>query len=138
MTITYARNNDVISGVQDLELLYSIKNFPVFMGASENSQEDDIFIDLNFQISKSTGMVQINPLIDLSIVYLKSHNPGTIGQIWKTHHEALADFLLNHLSNNFHNVDSYYEKLLDDTISSDVYYIDYFHCGSGMDFTRSV
>lgn len=94
MNITYARNNDVISGAQDLELLYSIKNFPVFMGASENSQEDDIFIDLNFQISKSTGMVQINPLIDLSIVYLKSHNPGTIGQIWKKHHEALADFLL--------------------------------------------
>lgn len=94
MSLIYYRNNDVISGESDLENIYTIKNFPVFMGASDESQENDKLVDLNFQISKSTGMVQINPLIDLSVVYHKSHHPGTVGQIWKRHHEELASFLL--------------------------------------------
>jgi 2-polyprenyl-3-methyl-5-hydroxy-6-metoxy-1,4-benzoquinol methylase len=88
------RNNDVISGNSDLETIYTIKNFPVFFGISENLLEDDKFADMNFQISKSTGMVQVNPLVDLKTVYQSSHNPGTIGQIWKKHHQALSEFLL--------------------------------------------
>jgi 2-polyprenyl-3-methyl-5-hydroxy-6-metoxy-1,4-benzoquinol methylase len=94
MNLQQDRNNDVISGQLDLELIYTIKNFPVFFGTSENAIEDDKFIDMSFQISKSTGMVQINPLVDLNIVYQSSHSPGTIGQIWKNHHQALSEFLL--------------------------------------------
>jgi 2-polyprenyl-3-methyl-5-hydroxy-6-metoxy-1,4-benzoquinol methylase len=94
MNLQQYRNNDVISGQLDLETIFTIKNFPVFFGISENIIEDDKFVDMNFQISKSTGMVQINPLVDLNTVYQSSHNPGTIGQIWKNHHQALSEFLL--------------------------------------------
>jgi hypothetical protein len=94
MDIKYNRNSDVLSGSEDLEIIYTIKNFPVYMGATEESFENDQFTDLNYQISKSTGMVQINPLVNLNIVYKSSHGPGLIGNIWKNHHQALSDFLL--------------------------------------------
>jgi 2-polyprenyl-3-methyl-5-hydroxy-6-metoxy-1,4-benzoquinol methylase len=94
MDLVYKRDEDVISGQADLELIYSIKNFPVFVGISEDNIQNDKFVNMNFYISKSTGMVQLNPLVNLNTVYQASHNPGTIGQIWKNHHQALSDFLL--------------------------------------------
>lgn len=94
MDLTYYRNSDVITGSEDLENIYTIKNFPVFMGATEQPYEEDQFVDMCFQVSKSSGMVQINPLVNLNVVYQSSHNPGTIGQIWKDHHKALSDFIM--------------------------------------------
>ena len=53
----------VISGKEDLELLYSFKDFPVFMGCVDHSPEEDLNVDMNWWISKSTGSLQLNQLI---------------------------------------------------------------------------
>lgn len=93
MDYIYFRNKDVLNGSEDLETIFTIENFPVYMGATDKKIEDDKFADMRFQISKSSGMVQLNPLVDLNIVYQESHNSGVVGQVWKDHHKALANFL---------------------------------------------
>ena len=37
---TISRGHDVISGEVDLELLHSYKNFPVYMGCTNNSEHE--------------------------------------------------------------------------------------------------
>jgi len=94
------RSFDVISGKDDLETIYTIPNFPVFMGVTEQETKKDIKYPMNFQISKSSGMVQINPLVPLKLVYQNSHNSGIIGKTWREHHESLAKFILSYNPKN--------------------------------------
>ena len=68
------RSHDVITGNDDLETIYTIPNFPVFMGVTDQYIDQDIKFPMNFQISKSSGMVQINPLVPLNLLYQNSHN----------------------------------------------------------------
>ena len=88
------RSHDVISGKEDLETIYTIPDFPVFMGVTTSSQSEDIKFPMTFQISKSTGIVQINPLVPLDLVYQKSHNSGIIGKTWQEHHKKLSEFIM--------------------------------------------
>ena len=94
------RSHDVITGNDDLETIYTIPNFPVFMGVTDKDIEQDIKFPMNFQISKSSGMVQINPLVPLNLVYQNSHNSGIIGKTWSDHHKSLAAFILKHNPEN--------------------------------------
>lgn len=88
------RNKDIVSGNQDLELLYAFKKFPVFMGCTEQSKDLDVFADMNWHISRSSGMIQLNPLLPLDVVYQAEHNSGAVGKAWMQHHSTFADFLL--------------------------------------------
>jgi SAM-dependent methyltransferase len=87
------RNADVISGSEDLELLYSFRKFPVFMGCTSAPQNEDIVFDMSFWISPSSGMIQLNPLLPLDVLYLEAHGAGMVGNLWAKHHQALADFI---------------------------------------------
>ena len=89
------RDNDIVTNNNDLELLFTIKNFPVYYGCADDcfSPDNDIHCDLNFYISKSSGMVQINPLISLDILYGKNHSPGVVGKIWFDHHNQFCSFI---------------------------------------------
>ena len=91
--ITIERNFDVVTDNQDLELLHTFKDFPVFMGCIDQPQDQDLVSDLNVYISASSGMIQINPVIKLELVYQTEHNPGTTGQGWINHHRAFAGFI---------------------------------------------
>jgi hypothetical protein len=42
------RNFDIISGQQDLEHLYTFKDFPVFMGCTDQHREKDLTTDMNW------------------------------------------------------------------------------------------
>jgi 2-polyprenyl-3-methyl-5-hydroxy-6-metoxy-1,4-benzoquinol methylase len=88
-----ARDTDVILNNNDLEDLYSFKNFPVFMGCVESSIEDDIMFDMNWKISKKSGAIQLNPLLPLDIVYNSEHGSGTVGKSWDEHHQSFANFV---------------------------------------------
>ena len=90
------RNHCIASGKKDLELLYSFKDFPVFMGCVTHSPDKDLKVDMNWWISKSTGSLQLNPLIPLEILYADSHGSGSIGSIWIQHHEEFARFVHNY------------------------------------------
>jgi SAM-dependent methyltransferase len=87
------RNADVISGSEDLELLYSFRKFPVFMGCTSAPQNEDIVFDMSFWISPPSGMIQLNPLLPLDVLYLEAHGAGMVGNLWAKHHQALADFI---------------------------------------------
>lgn len=87
-----SRNECVYSGMKDLEHLHTFEKFPIFMGCTSNDVKDDIFTDMRWEISKSSGSIQLNPLIPLNILYQFSHNEA-IGRIWEDHHNAFSDFL---------------------------------------------
>lgn len=87
---------DVIGGKSDLEFLYAIHGLPVHMGCTSDPVDTDVVQDLNFWISRSTGVVQINPILPLDVVYSHAHGSGEIGDIWEKHHCAFADFVCLH------------------------------------------
>lgn len=90
---TIDRNFDIITGNNDLEHLYTFKSFPAFMGCVDQASSEDIVNDMNVYISTTSGMIQINPVLPLEVVYQTEHNPGTTGQSWLDHHRALAEFI---------------------------------------------
>jgi hypothetical protein len=87
------RNNDVVFNNNDLEDLYTFKSFPVFMGCTEQNPSEDILSDMNWKISKKSGMIQLNPLLPLDVVYSAEHGSGTTGKAWDEHHSSFADFI---------------------------------------------
>lgn len=87
------RNYDVLTGSADLEHLYTFGNFPVFMGCTDQSPTEDITCELNVYISKSTGILQINPILPLEVIYKHEHNSGVVGKTWQEHHSSFAAFI---------------------------------------------
>ncbi len=57
------------------------------------------------------------------IIYKTVYNGNIYINIVNPNNKTLR--VINHLSNNSYTIDSYYEQLLNNTVSSDVYYIDY-------------
>jgi hypothetical protein len=87
------RDTDVVLGNNDLEDLYVLRNFPVFMGCTDEDKSTDLLSDMNWKISKNSGMIQLNPLLPLDVVYSAEHGSGTTGKAWDEHHEAFAQFI---------------------------------------------
>ena len=88
------RDKNLVNYKKDLKKIYSIKNFPVFMGITSQNLVKDKFFDMNFLISKSTGLVQLNPILPFNIIYYKGHNSGKIGKLWDEHHKSFAQYIL--------------------------------------------
>lgn len=87
------RNSNVLNGYKDLIRMKSIKNFPVFMGVTKKNINKDKKFHMNFFISKSTGIVQLNPILPFKVIYKKSHNSGLVGELWREHHLKFAQFI---------------------------------------------
>ena len=94
------RQHDVILGEADLEHLHTFHNFPVFMGVSDAPSSNDTVANMSFWISRSSGMIQLNPLLPLDILYPESHGAGCVGTSWAAHHQALADFIASYEPNS--------------------------------------
>lgn len=90
---TVARNHCVFTGKQDLQHLWTFKDFPVFMGCTDEAENADIKIDMQWWISASSGMIQLNPLVPLDVLYAASHGSGSVGNSWDKHHQAFAQFI---------------------------------------------
>ena len=87
------RNRDVITANEDLEHLYTFHSFPVFMGTTVVSRAQDLLADMSFWISKESGMIQLNPLLPLDVLYPESHGAGLVGGSWSLHHQRFAEFI---------------------------------------------
>ena len=90
-----SREKCVITGSKDLEPLYTLDNFPVFIGCTDQEQSKDIFADMEWGISKSSGVIQLTKLLSPDIVYSGYHSEA-VGSIWKQHHEEFANFIIKH------------------------------------------
>jgi len=87
------RDADIVLGNNDLEDLYTFQNFPVFMGCTNDDKSTDLLSDMSWKISQKSGMIQLNPLLPLEVVYSTNHGSGTTGKAWDEHHEAFAQFV---------------------------------------------
>lgn len=94
------RLKDLVYETEDLEFLYKYEKFPSFMGCVDSPIDEDLLFDMCWFISKKSGMIQLNPLLPLHIVYKESHFSGTVGQTWDNHHEDFSKFILKHKPKN--------------------------------------
>lgn len=87
------RDKSLLTGKPNLETLYTLKDFPVFMGCVEdNDPSKDLRADMAFDICRDSGLIQLGKLLPLDVVYLEQHNDGT-GSIWNEHYELFCQFL---------------------------------------------
>lgn len=87
------RSSCAITKAQDLEPLYTFEQFPVFMGCTDKPITEDIKIDMDWWISKSSGLIQLKALLPLDILYPESHGAGCVGALWNKHHRSFAAYL---------------------------------------------
>ena len=85
-----------ISKINDLEPLYTFESFPVLMGCTPRPQQDDLLQDMDWYISKGSGLIQLKKLIPLDILYADAHGSGAIGKVWENHHLEFAKFIHNY------------------------------------------
>jgi 2-polyprenyl-3-methyl-5-hydroxy-6-metoxy-1,4-benzoquinol methylase len=88
-----------ISKSKNFKKIYSIKNFPIFMGVSKIPSQYK-FHDLNWWINRKSGNVQIHPKISLERLYFKSHGSGTVGKTWSDHHNCFFSLLKPYIRGN--------------------------------------
>jgi 2-polyprenyl-3-methyl-5-hydroxy-6-metoxy-1,4-benzoquinol methylase len=88
-----------ISKSKNFKKIYSIKNFPIFMGVSKIPSNYK-YHNLNWWINKKSGNVQIYPKISLEKLYYKSHGSGTVGKIWEDHHNSFYSLLKPYIKGN--------------------------------------
>ena len=63
------------------------------MGCTDQSRNSDLRVDMTWEISKGSGMIQLNPLLPLDVLYSESHGSGDVGHIWTEHHQKFAEFI---------------------------------------------
>lgn len=83
------RKEDTVFSSKQLEELHHINAFPVFMGCTDQDPSEDICAPQTWQISKTTGVLQLKSPVPLEYVYIEQHN-DSFGVIWQEHHERLA------------------------------------------------
>ncbi|ABL02610.1 hypothetical protein Rmag_0896 [Candidatus Ruthia magnifica str. Cm (Calyptogena magnifica)] len=86
------RNRCEITKSENLEILHTLRNFPVYMGCTKQLQKEDLVADMTWVIFKNSGLIELKELIPLNILYPENH-AGAVGKIWDNHHNAFAKFL---------------------------------------------
>ena len=90
---TITRYKCLLSNSTDLETLYTFKNFPIYCGCVDLDSDvsEDLFSDMIWQKSLTSGNIQLKELIPLHILYSRNHNPGSIGKTWIDHHKRFSN-----------------------------------------------
>ncbi len=86
------RDTSIITGKKNLEPLYTYPNFPVFFGCVDSPAAEDVRADMSWAIDPETGVIQLDQLIPLEILYQSQHVDGT-GPTWKQYYQDLADYI---------------------------------------------
>lgn len=87
------RDKSVITGKANLELLYTFKNFPVFFGCVETDSKEDVRADMSWSICPETGVIQLDKLLPLEVLYQAQHMDGT-GSTWQEFYRDFADYIV--------------------------------------------
>ena len=90
------RDLDILTGEDSLSVLHEFKQFPVFNGTTNKPVSEDIFRDMSWKISETTGMIQLSSLLEPEIVYEHQTTTAAVGLTWQQHHELFAEFVLDH------------------------------------------
>lgn len=90
---TLTRTACAVFETEDLESLYTFKNFPVFMGCTSSPRSEDVYHNMSWSISRSSGLIQLAELLPLDVLYMASHGSGSVGKMWARHHASFAEFI---------------------------------------------
>lgn len=90
------RNKCVITGKDDLEHLVTVKKLPVFIGCTNEAQENDLKENLEVYISRSSGIIQLKKLLPLDVVYNTYHSEA-VGSLWEEHNQEFSKFILKNI-----------------------------------------
>lgn len=93
------RNKSIITGKENLEQLYTFKDFPVFFGCVDHGPERDIKADMSWAICPESGVIQLDKLIPLDILYQEQHVDGT-GPTWERFYEDFARYIVRQSPKN--------------------------------------
>ncbi len=85
------RNRSVVTGGKDLERLVTYRKYPVLIGCTDKPRKTDLLADMPFSICRDSGVIQLDRLIPLDVLYSEYHSEA-IGGLWKEHHEAFIAF----------------------------------------------
>ena len=88
------RNNCVICN-DELIFLYKRENFPMKICPTLDNENDDKYYDLQFSYCIDCGTVQLNKLIEPSILYNKNHNNTNSSPLWNKHNNEFYNFIIN-------------------------------------------
>lgn len=92
------RKNSILKSDSSLEELHVFKNFPVFIGASIDPPESDIFCDMAWDICNKTGIIQLRNLLPPSLIYSGYHSEA-VGKVWENHHIEFSKFVTKYSKN---------------------------------------
>ena len=114
------RKNCIITNDSNRENLFTLKSFPVFMGCTSEPEEKDVKADMEWDIYKESGVIQLRKPLPLSVVYSEFHNSGAIGNIWEEHHKNFAEFISKYSFTNIFEIggghgrlSTYYNSLIE-------------------------
>ena len=88
------RKRSVITGKQNLEHLYTLKDFPVFFGCVTHRPEEDVRADMSWAICPESGVIQLDRLIPLDVLYQEQHVDGT-GPTWERYYQDFARYIVS-------------------------------------------
>ena len=79
-------------------LIESLKicSFPIYMGTTTSDPSLDLFMDQKWVMCEKCGCLQLLELIPLSLIYQSNHSTEVVGEIWRDHHNAFAEFIAQH------------------------------------------
>ena len=83
----------ILTHKKDLEVLHTFKKFPVFMGCIDQDESLDLLQEMRWVISRESGLIQLENLLPLEIIYQEEHGAGSVGKMWMDHHRAFAKFI---------------------------------------------
>lgn len=89
-----SRKKSVVTDKENLEPLYTYKDFPVFFGCVDTDPREDLRADMCWAIDPDTGVIQLNKLIPLDVLYQAQHVDGT-GPTWKQYYGDFADYIVD-------------------------------------------
>jgi 2-polyprenyl-3-methyl-5-hydroxy-6-metoxy-1,4-benzoquinol methylase len=95
----YSRHSSIITDQPNLEEIAIFKDFPVFIGATEQPFEKDIKADMVWDICKDTGCIQLRHPIDPNLIYSNYHSEA-LGKTWLNHHKEFINFSKKYVGAN--------------------------------------
>lgn len=100
----HSRLNSILTNEETLEEIYKIKNFPVSMSCVPLDFDSYKYMDMNVQICKKTGLLQLKSYPNFDDMYITPHNIS-YGKVWHNLFD-LFSIKLNNLINkhNLHNI----------------------------------
>ena len=112
------RDKSVITRINNLEHLYTFKDFPVFFGCTTEPKEKDIVADMEWGIDHLTGIIQLTELIPLDILYMEQHVDAT-GQTWNEYNNNFSEYVLKNKTGNILEIGGGSGKIANIILSKD-------------------